>query len=196
MKKLLVLTACLLLAVTGALAAPRPLVRIGSQVGFVVKQMGVPVSGEFRRFEAAIDLDAAHPENSGASIKIEIGSLSTGNDEADEVAMDSDWLDKAHAPYATFKSSSIRPLGGGKYEAKGTLTIRNRTKDIAVPFAVQDQPDGKSVIAAAFVIKRSDFGIGGGMWNEGGVVAEEIPVNVRLIVAQPAAPPSTKKNTH
>jgi polyisoprenoid-binding protein YceI len=195
MKKLLVFAACLILATTGAIAAPRPLVRTASQVGFVVKQMGVPVSGEFRRFNAEIDLDAAHPEKSSASLKIEIGSLTTGSEEADAVAMDTDWLDKAHAPYATFNSSSIRALGNGRYEAKGSLSIRNRAKDIVVPFSIQDQPEGKSVITASFIIKRTDFGIGGGMWNEGGVVAEEIPVNVRLIVAQPAAPPAGKNNT-
>lgn len=194
MNKLFVLAACLLLAATGAFAAPRLLVREGSQIGFTVKQMGVPVSGQFQRFQAAVDLDSARPENSRASLKIEVGSLTTGNEEADAVAMDGDWLDKEHAPYATFNSASIRPLGGGRYEAKGTLSIRNRTHDIVVPLVTGDQPDGKTVITAAFVIKRSEFGIGGGIWNEGGVVAEEIPVNVRLIVAQPAAPPSAKKN--
>lgn len=190
MKKLLVWAACLLLASAGAVAAPRPLVRAGSHIGFTVKQMGVPVSGEFRRFEAEIDFDAASPGKSSASLKIEIGSLSTGMEDADAVAVDSDWLDKDHAPYATFRSSSIRALGGNKYEAKGTLTIRNRTRDIAVPFTVENRPDGKSVFTAAFVIKRAEFGIGGGMWNEGGVVAEEVPVSVKLLVAQPAA----KKN--
>ncbi len=194
MNKLLIMAVCLLLAATGALAAPRALVRTGSQIGFTVKQMGVPVSGEFRRFEAEIDFDAAKPGKSSAGLKIEIGSLSTGMEDADAVAVDSDWLDKEHAPYATFRSSSIRALGGNRYEAKGALTIRNRARDIAVPFTVEDMPDGKSVITAAFVIKRADFGIGGGMWNEGGVVAEKVPVNVRLIVAQPAAPPAVKKN--
>lgn len=194
MNKLFVLAACLLLAATGAFAAPRPLVREGSQVGFTVKQMGVPVSGQFQRFLASIDLDETKPENSRASLKIEIGSLTTGNEEADAVAMDGDWLDRQHAPYATFNSASIRALGGEKYEARGSLSIRNRTRDIVVPLVMGNQPDGKTVITAAFVIKRSEFGIGGGMWNQGGVVAEEIPVNVRLIVAQPAAPPGAKKN--
>jgi polyisoprenoid-binding protein YceI len=195
MNKLLVWAACLLLAATGALAAPRPLAREGSQIGFTVKQMGVPVSGEFRRFDAAIDFDATSPEKSSASIRIEIGSLTTGDEEADEVAVNEDWLDKAHAPYATFRSSSIRTLGSGRYEARGTLNIRNRARDIVVPFAIQDRPDGKLVITATFIIKRAEFGIGGGMWNEGGVVAEEIPVNVRLVVAQPAAPPAGKQST-
>jgi polyisoprenoid-binding protein YceI len=192
MNKLLAFAVCLLLAVTGALAAPRPLVRAGSHIGFSVKQMGVPVSGEFRRFDAAIDFDAANPGQSSASLKIEIGSLTTGIEDADAVAMDADWLDKEHAPHATFASSSIRALGGNRYEAKGTLTIRNRAREIAVPFAVEDRPDGKSVFTAALVIKRADFGIGGGMWNEGGLVAEEVPVSVRLLVAQPAAPPAAK----
>lgn len=195
MNKLFVLTACLLLAATGALAAPRPLVRAGSQIGFAVKQMGVPVLGEFQHFDAEIDLDAARLEKSSAGLKIKVGSLSTGNEEADAVAVNEDWLDAARAPYATFRSASIRALGSNKYEAKGTLSIRNRVRDIVVPFAIQNQTDGKALVTASFVIKRSEFGIGGGMWNEGGVVSEEIPVSVRLLVAQPAAPPAVKKTT-
>ncbi len=184
--KSIVLTAGLLLASANALAAPRTLLPQESHIEFTVKEMGVPVTGEFKRFDAAIDFDPAQPEKSSANLRIDVASLTTGNDEADAIAVDPDWLDKAHAPYATFKSISIRPLGGERYEAKGMLNIRNQERDIAVQFNRSEQTGGKDVITGDFVINRSEFGIGGGVWNEGGVVAEEVPVKVRLTLAPTA----------
>jgi polyisoprenoid-binding protein YceI len=177
---------CLAFASIVAFATPRALLPEEAQIEFVVKQMGVPVSGKFKQFEAAIDIDPVKAEKSSANVRINIGSLSTGNEEADAVAVGPDWLDKAHAPFAEFKSASIRELSPGRYEAKGTLSIRNKERDIVIQFTAADQAAGKTVITSEFVIKRSQFGIGGGIWNEGGVVAEEIPVKVRFTLA-PAA---------
>lgn len=183
MYKSILLATCLASLSFNAFATPRKLLPAESKIEFTVKEMGVPVSGEFKRFEASIDIDPEKAERASANISIDIGSLTTGNDEADAVAVDLDWLDKAHAPYATFKSASIRALGGNRYEAKGTLSIRNKPRNIVVQFSSLDQAGGKTVINSEFAIKRSEFGIGGGEWNEGGVVAEEIPVKVRLTLA-------------
>ncbi len=190
MPKAILLAACLACSTLNAFATPRTLLPEESQIEFTVKEMGVPVSGQFKRFEAAIDIDPAKPERSSASMRIQVGSLTTGNDEADAIAVDPDWLDKTHAPVALFKSASIRVLGGGRYEAKGALSIRNKERDIVIQFISSEQAGGRTVISSDFVIKRSEFGIGGGVWNEGGIVAEEIPVKVRLMLA----PTATKSN--
>lgn len=178
--------AFLVLSSIAASAAPRTLVPQEGQIEFVVKEMGVPVSGIFKRFDAAVDIDPLKPQNSSVNMRIDIGSLSTGNDEADALAVGPDWLDKAHAPYATFKSASIRELGNGRYEATGTLNIHNKERGFVIPFSAADQAGGKTVVTSEFTIKRSDFAIGGGEWNEGGVVAPEVLVKVRFALA-PAA---------
>ena len=167
-----------------AWATPQRLLPEDSRVEFTVEQMGVPVTGEFKRFEAVVDFDAKKPEKSSARLCIETASVSTGNDEADAVARDADWLDQAHSPYATFKSGSIRDLGGGRLEAAGTLTIRNKPRDIVVRFDSTEQTGGKTVLTSEFVIRRSEFGIGGGVWNESGAVSEEVPIKVRLALVQ------------
>jgi polyisoprenoid-binding protein YceI len=187
MYKLYLFAICLALQSVDLAAMPRELAPEESKIEFVVKEMGVPVAGQFKRFEAVIDIDSGKLEQSHITMRIDIGSLTTGNEEADSLAIGADWLDRAHAPFGTFKSSAIRALGGGRYEAKGTLNIRNRARDIVFQFSSIDQPSGKTVVAGDFVIKRSEFGIGGGEWNQAGVVAEEIPVKVRLTLAPPAA---------
>jgi polyisoprenoid-binding protein YceI len=169
-----------------ACATPRTLVPREGRIEFIVKEMGVPVSGTFKRFEAMVDIDPLEPQKSSVDMRVDIGSLSTGNDEADALAVGPDWLDKAHAPYATFKSSSIRELGNGRYEATGTLNIHNREHAYVIPFRAADQAGGKTIVTSEFTIKRSDFAIGGGKWNEGGVVAPEVLVKVRFALA-PAA---------
>lgn len=186
MKKTLLLAGWFALAATDLFALPRSLQPGEGQVEFTVKEMGVPVAGKFQRFDAAIDIDPLKPEKSSASVRIDIGSLTTGNEEADAIAVGPDWLDKAHAPYAVFKSVSIRDLGQGRYETRGNLTIRNKEREMLIQFGTSEQAGGKTLVSAEFTIKRSEFGIGGGEWNQGGVVAEEIPVKVRFTLAPTA----------
>jgi polyisoprenoid-binding protein YceI len=177
--------AILLACSVPALAAPRVLEPAGSEIAFSVKQMGVPVSGKFTRFDASIVLDAAKPEASSAEIAVDVASLTTGDGDADAIALDKPWLDKLGFPKATFKSSSVRALGPGSYEAKGTLTIRGKSRAITVPFKTQDKADKRTVVTGSFTIKRVDFGIGGGEWNEGDLVAADVPVTFKLTLAPP-----------
>lgn len=166
-----------------AIAAPRVLLPNQSAILFTVKEMGVPVSGRFRRFEALVDIDDATPERSKAELRIEIRSLTTGNDEADAIAIDANWLDAGHAPYAVYKSSTIRALSPGRYEAKGSLTIRNQTRELVMQFTSTKQASGNLDVSGEFIINRSDFGIGGGEWNQADIVAKEVAVKVHLVLA-------------
>jgi polyisoprenoid-binding protein YceI len=180
--------AALLFGIAGsALAAPRPLVAAKSRIDFSVKEMGVTVSGQFRKFDATIDLDPVKPENSKADVTVDIGSLTTGDADADAIAVDKPWLNKIDFPKAAFKSTSVKGLAANRYEVKGQLTIRGKTRDITVPLTTESQADGSVVASGEFSVKRSDFAIGGGEWNEGDVVADAVPVKFRLTLG-PARP--------
>lgn len=192
MYKSALLATLLVSASFNSFAAPRTLLPAESKIEFTVKEMGVPVTGEFKRFKGDIDFDPARLEKSSAVLSIEVGSLDTGSEEADAIAVAPEWLDKAHAPLAVFRSQTIRALGNDRFESKGTLSIRNKVRDIVLQFSRVDQPGGKTVFTGSFVIKRSEFGIGGGEWNQGGVIAEEIPVKAVLTLAPAAAAPAAK----
>lgn len=172
-----------LLIVPGVAPAAATVVYDESEIAFSVKQMGAPVSGKFGRFTADVSLDPAHPEKGSAQISVDIASITTGMEEGDETARDKPWLDADGFPKATFKSTSVRGLGGPRYEAKGTLTIRGKSRDVTVPFTLKPA-DGKTVVAGDFSIRRTDFGIGGGEWNEGDLVADEVPVHFRLTLKE------------
>src|SRR3546814_10901773 len=91
--------------------------------------MGVTGSGQFTRFDAIIDLDPMKPETSSAKISVDIASLTTGDNDADAIAVDKPWLDKATFPQALFTSSAVKRVGPDRYEVKGALTIRGRSEE-------------------------------------------------------------------
>lgn len=161
-------------------AAERPLIPAKSEIGFTVTQMGVGVSGHFREFSARIDLRPEKPESSQASVEVSIASIATGEADADAEAVAKPWLDAAGFPKATFKSTAVRGLNQGKYEATGLLSIKGKTREIKVPLTLENLPDGTALVAGQITLRRTDFGIGGGEWNKDDLVANEVPVRFRL----------------
>jgi polyisoprenoid-binding protein YceI len=182
-----VLACGLVLLCTGfalpAAAAPREVVAAKSEIAFSVKQMGVPVSGRFRRFGGQVQLDTDTLAESSAQISVDIASLTTGDEEADAVALDEPWLDAAGHPRATFTSNAVRALGDDRYEISGELSIRGAPRTVTVPVTLEPQDDGAMLASGELRIRRTDFGIGGGEWNEGELVANEVPVRFRLYLA-------------
>ncbi|MGH8454449.1 MAG: YceI family protein [Nevskiales bacterium] len=167
------------------LASERPLIPDKSEIGFTVTQMGVGVSGSFRRFSAKIDLDPAKTEKGSAEIEVDIASIATGEPDADTEALTRPWLDAAGFPKATFKSSALRELGGGRYEVKGLLSLKGKPRELTVPFTFRQQADGSTVASGEFALRRTDFDIGGGEWNEDDLVANEVPVRFRFTLGAP-----------
>lgn len=163
-----------------AQAAPRVVDPAKSQIGFQVKQMGVDVSGRFTRFSGSVELDPAQPASSSARIEVEIASLTTGEAEADAVALEDAWLNQPAFPKATFESKQLKALGGNRYEASGTLTIRGKARPLTVPLTIDSHKDGSLGVAGTFQLNRTDFGIGGGEWNDSDLVANAVPVTFRL----------------
>lgn len=173
--------AALALAATGAAqAAPLALDAARSEIAFVSRQMGVPVEGKFRRFSAQLDFDARKPESSRASLEVDVASIDAGSDEANGEVVRKAWFNAAQFPKATFASSAIRPLGGGRFELTGAMSIKGRTRNVTTPLSVRSA-GAAQVFEGSFVLNRNDFGIGDGPWNDPETVAYEVQVKFRLV---------------
>lgn len=153
-----------------------------SRIEFVSRQMGVPVAGHFAEWSADIHLDGTTPANSHARLVVETASIATGSPEADTEVRRRSWLDVAGFPRATFTSSNVRRTGTDRFEASGTLTIKDRSHDIHVPFTVRPDGDGQRV-SGEFRIRRADFNVGSGMWADFDVVANDVVIRfaIRLL---------------
>lgn len=155
-------------------------VQSSSQISFVSKQMGVPVEGKFGKFVAQVAFDPAKPEASKARIDVDLASIDAGSEDANKEVRGKSWFHTASYPTATFVASNVKPLGGERYEVRGQLTMKGRTKDTVAVFNLKQ--NGKAaVFEGSFPFRRSEFGIGEGAWADPGIVADDVQVRFRLL---------------
>lgn len=151
-----------------------------SQIRFVVKQMNVPVEGGFQRFIGQFAFDPARPESGRFRVEVDMLSADTGSDEGDDEAKRPVWFDSARHPRAVFESKSLRKEAEGRYTAQGDLTVKGRTRAIAVPVTLSRLANGGWVADGRFPLRRTDFGIGGGEWADPSVVGIDVDVRFRM----------------
>ncbi len=150
-----------------------------SAIHFVYKQMGVAVDGTFKKFSSQLSFDPAKPALAKATFNVELISVDTGAPEGDDEVAGKPWFNTKIFPTAKFVSSSVKALGGNKYEVSGQLSIKGRTQGIIVPATFTTQ--GKTgVFDGSFTIRRADFSIGEGSWAKFDVVANDVLIKFRI----------------
>ena len=184
MKKSIVLAAVLLysFAIPTLAAEYTKLVVDKSTIGFIYKQMNVPMEGSFKRFSSQLHFDPAKPEGGAASFDIDLSSIDTGATDADEEVRGKLWFNTKEFPRARFVSTAIKSSGANRFDVAGKLTIKGRTLNVSTP--VTFRPEGNNaVFEGAFLIKRADFAIGEGIWSDFGTVANDVQIKFRLLAA-------------
>ncbi|MDO9165954.1 MAG: YceI family protein [Rhodoferax sp.] len=176
------LAASLLAATVFPSFAQQKLLPAQSNVGFVVKQMGVPVEGHFKKFDAQISFDAAKPASNKVAFTVDIASATLGSAEVDAELPKAVWFNTAKFPQATFASSGFKALGGGKYEVAGKLSIKGQSRDVVVPLSMT-QAGAVTIATGMLPIKRLVFKIGENEWADTSMVADDVQVKFKLALS-------------
>ncbi len=179
MNKALSLLAALLALNAPLVQAQQKLVPAQSEIVFVSKQMGVPVEGRFKRFDAQMAFDPKKPAESKIAFTVDLASVSTGAAETETELARPGWFDSRKFAQATFESTAIKGLGGGKFEVAGSLGIKGVRRDVVVPVSIA-QAGAATTATGAFVIKRLVYKIGDGEWNDTSLVADDVQVRFKL----------------
>ena len=161
-------------------AADQALVPAQSEITFVAKQLGVPLNGRFKSFTAQSAFDPKAPQTSKIAFQVDLGSATVSAD-ADSELGKPDWFNTAKFPKATFQSSAIKALGGGKFEVAGKLAIKGNARDLIVPVTLA-QAGGLSTVTGTFALKRLDFKVGDGDWADTSVVANDVQVKFKIVL--------------
>jgi polyisoprenoid-binding protein YceI len=170
------------LVMTAAQAwADQQLLKAQSQITFTIKQMGVPVKGTFRTFDAKVMFEPKNPEASKVALSIDLASASLGSADTDSELAKPDWFHIKVFPQATFQSTSVAAAGPGKFNVSGKLAIKGSSRDVTVPISLA-QSSGATTAVGAFSIKRLDFKIGDGEWKDTSLVADAVEVNFKLVL--------------
>jgi len=182
MKTYLVVTTLALAASLAAPACAQQLQSAGSEIAFTSKQMGVPVDGRFRKFDAQVAFDPKKPEAARIGLTIDLASVQLGAAEVEAEVIKPDWFDTRKFPQANFQSTSVKAAGAGRYEVAGTLTIKGASQNVVVPVTLA-QAGAATTASGSFTIRRLDFRIGDGDWKDTSMVANDVQVRFKLALA-------------
>lgn len=180
--------AAALAATSGVGAAELRLLPAQSEIAFTSRQMGVPVQGRFKSFEAEVDFDPARPETARIALRIALASAAIGTAETEAELAKPGWFDTRRFPTASFAATAVRPAGPGRFDVAGKLTIKGNARDLVVPVTLQ-QAAAQTTADGSFVLRRSDWRIGDGDWSDPTLVADEVQVRFRLSFAAGARTP-------
>ena len=153
-----------------------------SEIAFVARQMGVPLDGKFRKFDAQISFDVAKPQTSKIAFTVDVGSATLGSRETDAELPKAPWFNVPKFPQASFQSSSVKALGGGKFEVAGQLTIKGTAREVVVPVALT-QSGTVTTATGTLPLKRLAFKIGENEWADTSMVADDVQVKFKLALS-------------
>lgn len=173
----------LMLLLTGTVQAASPLpftiLPKESSLRFEVMRDGIPLTGTFARFSGDI---LFHPEaltTSKATVTVITASVKMDDEEAQKLLHGAEWLNITGFPNAVFTTTHFRYLEDNHYEANGTLTIKDMTLPIAIPFTLDQFSPQTAAITGEVVLRRKDFHIG---WDDTASVADEVRIILMIKV--------------
>jgi len=187
MKPILWLTALLPLLAAAQTPPAAKLLPAQSEIVFTSRQMGVPMEGRFRRFDAQVAFDPRQPETGRVTLSVDLASVAMGAAESEAEVAKPGWFDTKAFPQASFQSGAIKALGGGRFEMSGKFTLKGQTRDLIVPVTLA-QTGGTSTASGNFVVRRLDFRIGDGDWSDTSLVANDVQVRFKLALSGLPAP--------
>ena len=155
-----------------------------SQLTFAATQNGAPVSGEFKTFTGTILFDPNNLKNSNIDIIVDINSVSVSYAELKATLVTPDWFNAKLFPKAEFKSKEIVKTGEKAYQAKGTLTIRDKTAPVVLTFTGEQPNPNKGTVVGSTVIKRTMFGVGQGEWAGTAEIKDDVTINFKVVATK------------
>lgn len=150
-----------------------------SAIRFSGVHAGTPFEGRFGQWRADIRFDPNNLDASSAVVTIQTGSATDGVPLHDQSLPGAEWFDAANHPTATFRTSSIRARGDGVYEARGTLTIKDRGIDVRLPFTLSITGD-RATMDGTISIDRREADLGMSSDPDADYVSREITVRVHV----------------
>jgi len=159
MKKIYPLLICLLFACY-SFAQVKPQTVSKSSVVFHIKNLGLTVSGTIAGFKGDIKFDPANLAGSSITATVDVNTLDTDNGTRNDHLKSDSYFDAAKYPTITMKSTAIKHKSGNNYSGTFSLTVKDVTKSIEIPFTYTETGN-TAVFKGNFPMKRSEYNVGG-----------------------------------
>jgi len=153
----------------------------GSSLTFTGSYQGESFRGNFPGFVTTFSFDPANLASAKLDVTIPLATATAGNPDYDTELRGASFFNSKKFPQARYTATKFRSLGGNKYAADGTLSLRGVSKPVTLSFTWT--AGAKPTLVGAAVVKRLDFGVGGGDWADTGVIPNEIRVGTKVVFA-------------
>jgi len=147
-----------------------------SSVRFSLKNFGFKTGGSLNAPEGDIIFNPDDLTKSSFRVTLKAESIDTDNESRDAHLKEAAYFDVKNYPLIRFVSSSVTETGKkGSYQTLGTLTVKNKSKEITMPFTVEKNGNGW-VFSGSFKMNRKDYDIGGSS-----TLSDEVTVDIKVV---------------
>ncbi len=151
----------------------------GSSLVFAGTYQGEAFTGRFPGFATTFRFDPKQLATARLEVTIPLATAATSNADYDGELRGASFFDAAKFPRATYTATGFRALGGNRYAADGTLTLRGVSKPVLLDFTWT--PGAAPVLAGKATVKRLAFGVGGGDWADTALIPDAIAISTRVV---------------
>ncbi|MEJ7746808.1 MAG: YceI family protein [Luteimonas sp.] len=152
----------------------------GSSLTFAGNYQGEVFTGRFPGFATRLSFDPKRLANAKLDVTIPLATATTGNADYDGELRGASFFNSSKFAQARYSATKFRSLGGNKYAADGTLSLRGLSKPVTLTFTWT--PGAKPVLAGKATVKRLDFGVGSGDWADTGTIPNEIAISTKVVM--------------
>ena len=171
--------ASLLLAAAPAMAADY-VQAPGSTLVFASNYQGETFTGKFGSFTTTMSFDPKQLATSKLDVAIQLAGTQTGNKDRDDTLVSADFFNVGKFAQARYTATKFRALGGNRYAADGTLTLRGASKPVTLTCTWT--PGAQPVLSGKATVKRLDFGVGGGDWADTSTIPNEVAISTKVVL--------------
>ena len=158
-----------------------------SRLGFSATIAGGEFEGRFGNWKADIVFDPADLAGSRFNVVVSTASARTGDEERDTALVGPDFFATSRWAAATYVADRFDAAGPGRWVARGRLTLRGVTQSQDVTFTFAEAPAGDTArLSGTALLRRLDYGIGQGDWQDTSVLDNEVRVSFELGLRRPA----------
>ncbi len=150
-----------------------------SHLKFTAQQQGNEFTGEFNDFDTVIKFDPDNMSTASVTATIDIGSISAGDKDRDGALPGKEWFFVKKFPKAVFQSTDFSKTGDDSYEAAGTLSIKDVSQPLTLPFSLTIT-DGIADMNGQVTIDRTLWEVGSGAWSTDEWVSTAVVIDVKI----------------
>lgn len=151
----------------------------GSTLTFASSYEGDVFTGRFPAFITRFSFDPTQLAAAKLDVTIPLAGTTTANAERDDTLKGSDFFNVGKFPQARYTASKFRALGGNKFAADGLLSLHGVSKPVTLNFTWT--AGAQPVLTGKAIVKRMDFGVGGGDWTDTSLIPNDVAVSTKVV---------------